>query len=39
MEEQEVDRISQEIGIQAAGIPMSIAAKRRQLRAYIGLKA
>ncbi|KEF58016.1 uncharacterized protein A1O9_05939 [Exophiala aquamarina CBS 119918] len=39
MDEQEVDRVSQQLGVQALGLTMTLAAKRRQLRAHIGLKA
>ncbi|OAG36202.1 hypothetical protein AYO21_09596 [Fonsecaea monophora] len=39
MNEQELDRVSQQLGIQAPVVTMSQAAKRRQLRVHIGLKA
>jgi hypothetical protein len=39
MDEQEADRVSQELGIQTPGIVTSLAGKRRNLTAHIGLKA
>jgi hypothetical protein len=39
MDEQEADRVSQELGIQTPGIVTNLAGKRRNLTAHIGLKA